>query len=395
MEEPGTGGELAGGERLCVNGMARRRWLCVGAAGLAGTLVGCGDKKSEKPDPLLSISRTQATNARGKWEAASPSEVGMDVASLTAWSDWLQGSGYLVRRGRLVHSWGAPTAVTNIWSASKAIYGLLLLRAIDQQRLPNLDLAVVEMEPRLARINPDRGGKDQKITWRHLLHQVSGCGLEEPPGAAFAYNDYAMTLLWETLVYRVFRVAPGQENLVLEEQLGKPLQFQKPATFGEVGSPNFGLISISMPDLARIGQVSLQAWQWHGSPVVGEAALKALIQSPLPPALPRTSGKEAAMIPGARTFGAGKNQDEHWGSYSHAWWVNGRNAAGERLWPDAPEDTHGPFGHGGKFALVVLPARDMTVAWAKVRFEPQLPMAGAGRINLNEALGKLLKSIKA
>ena len=375
--------------------MARRRWLQLASVSVGAVLTGCGEKPAAKPSMTGAAGDREAINANGKWITAGAEEMGMDGNSLRTWSDWLGGNGCLVRRNRMVHSWGAATAGTRIWSASKAIYGYLLLRAIDQKRLAHLDQRVVEMEPRLASLNPEAGNKDATLTWRHLLHQVSGYGLEEAPGAAFAYNDYAMTMLWETMVYKVFRVPPGGENAMLEEQLGKPLQFQKPVSFGKADSPNFGLISIAMTDLARFGQLCLQDGLRHGSPVVEAAALRSLIHSPLPAGLPRTSGREKGMISGARTFGAGKDQDEHWGSYSHAWWVNGRNAAGQLLWPEVPEDAYGAFGHGGKFALVVMPGQQIAVAWARVRFEAPLPMAGAGRINLNEALGKLLKTIKA
>ena len=376
--------------------LRRREWLALGAGVWMTAATGCGEREARSAGTGRDAAggTTEKPGGGGKWRAATAEEVGMDAAKLNAWSEWLGGNGCVVRQGRMVHRWGAATAVTNIWSASKAIYGYLLVRAVEQGRLASLDEAVVEVEPRLAGLNLELGEKDRKMTWRHLLQQVSGYGLEEAPGVAFAYNDYAMTLLWETLVYQIYQVPVGQEDAVLATELGRPLGFEKRATFGEVGTANFGLISLSMVDLARVGQLGLQGGRWQDAAVVSAQAWKEITSSPLAASVPRTAGREAAMIPGARTFGAGKNQDDHCGSYSHAWWVNGVDSLGQRLWPGVPEDAYGAFGHGGKFSLVVLPQQELTVAWAKVRFEVQLPMAGAGRVNLNEGLGKLLESIR-
>ena len=44
------------------------------------------------------------------------------------------------------------------------------------------------------------GGKDASITWRHLASQTSGYGLGEAPGKAYAYNDSALALYYDTLM---------------------------------------------------------------------------------------------------------------------------------------------------------------------------------------------------
>jgi len=376
-------------------GLDRRQWLRWGAASLAASLTGCG---RESPSGKAAASNPPPGSSvipQKKWLRSTPEEHGLRSPELGNWSAWLGGSGCLVRHGYLIHEWGKPTAVNSIWSASKPLYGYLLLRAVDQKLLSSLDDPVVDKQPGLAALNAALGYKDRRITWRHLLYQTSGYGLEEAPGAAFAYNDYAMTLLQETLVQLVYQATPGQEDRVLDEHLAQPLQFQKPATFGTPGSPNFGLIHVSMSDLARVGLLCSRQGQWQDRSLVRAAALQELIHTPSPPDLPLTAGQDAEMLPGARTFGGGKNQDDHLGSYSHAWWVNGLNRKKERLLPDAPEDVYGAFGHGGKYALINLPGLDLTCAWSNVRFEPNLPMSGAGRINMNETLVKLLQCVRA
>lgn len=57
------------------------------------------------------------------------------------------------------------------------------------------------------------------------------------------------------------------------------------------------------------------------------------------------------------------NQTDHWGSYSWLWWVNGLDRQGQRMWPDAPSDTFGAFGHGGPRAMFVIPSLDIVVSY--------------------------------
>ena len=51
------------------------------------------------------------------------------------------------------------------------------------------------LEPRLKALN---NGKDASMAWRHLASQMSGYGWSEPPGQAYAYNDYALALYYDT-----------------------------------------------------------------------------------------------------------------------------------------------------------------------------------------------------
>jgi CubicO group peptidase (beta-lactamase class C family) len=51
-------------------------------------------------------------------------------------------------------------------------------------------------------------GKDEGITFRHLADMTSGFRRPEPPGAAYAYNDFAIQLYQKTLFDKVFRDDP-------------------------------------------------------------------------------------------------------------------------------------------------------------------------------------------
>jgi hypothetical protein len=69
------------------------------------------------------------------------------------------------------------------------------------------------------------------------------------------------------------------------------------------------------------------------------------------------------MIAGQRDLGGGSNQNDHFGSYSFTWWANGVDRAGQRLWPNAPLDTYGAFGHDGIRAMIIIPSLDLVVTW--------------------------------
>ena len=72
------------------------------------------------------------------------------------------------------------------------------------------------------------------------------------------------------------------------------------------------------------------------------------------------------MIPGQRSLGSIKvpdDQTDHFGSYSFAWWTNGLDRDGHRLWPGVPVDAFAALGHGGKRGVVVLPSLDLVASW--------------------------------
>jgi hypothetical protein len=90
------------------------------------------------------------------------------------------------------------------------------------------------------------------------------------------------------------------------------------------------------------------------------------VSSTLPNSIPRAGSRAAEMIPGQRTLGSASkpdNQTDHFGSYSWLWWTNGVDRNGVRMFPDAPHDLFGAFGHGGPRAVWVIPSLDMVVSY--------------------------------
>jgi len=124
-----------------------------------------------------------------------------------------------------------------------------------------------------------------------------------------------------------------------------------------------GRLRISARDLARIGLLYLSGGCWGGEKLLDPDLADLVTTSPHPSDLPRTQQEQAEMLARQRSMGSGKNLEAHLNSYSYCWWLNGVTDEGERVFPDAPADTYGAFGHGGRHAMVIMPGRDLVVSW--------------------------------
>ncbi len=151
---------------------------------------------------------------------------------------------------------------------------------------------------------------------------------------------------------------------VLRPLLADPIRCEDAPTLMAFGTENRpGRLALSPRDFARFGLLYLRGGEWDGKRLLREDHVRLVTSTPLPNSVPRTAGKDAEMIPGQRSLGGGKNQTDHLGSYSFAWWTNGVDREGKRHWPDAPEDAFGAFGHGGIRAMVVIPSLDLIASW--------------------------------
>lgn len=319
-----------------------------------------------------------------EWSRRSPAEAGLREADLKALADYAGGSGCVVRSGHLVFEWGNASRRRDVASAAKPLYTHFLLKAVADGRVAGFDEPVIRWEPRLEPLNADLGFKDRAITWRHLSNQISCYGSVEPPGAAFDYNDHNMALFFDTLMLKVYGATwENVDEHVLRPLLTDLLQCQDNPTFMAFGTGNRpGRLAISPRDFARFGLLYLREGLWGEQQLLPPDLARMAVSTPLPLSIPRTSGKEAAMIPGQRSIGGGGNQCDHEGSYSFAWWINGIRRDGTRNWPDVPADAFGCFGHGDIRAVVVLPSLDLVVSWNDTKIE--------GHEKVNHALKLLL-----
>jgi hypothetical protein len=246
----------------------------------------------------------------------------------------------------------------------------------------------------LAEINRKLGFKDRAIAWRHLANQVSCYGLAEEPGTAYAYNDWQMALFWDTLFLKVYGSSfDNVDSKVLRPLLTDALGCQDRPTQMAFGTDNRpGRLAISVRDFARFGLLYLRKGNWRGRQIVSAEHAAMATGSPLPNSIPRAGSKAAEMIPGQRSIGSRTipdNQTDHFGSYSWLWWVNGVDREGQRMWPDAPSDTFGAFGHGGPRAMYVIPSLDLVVSYNDARLKGW----SSGGSPTNDAMKLLVEAV--
>ncbi|HOX38850.1 MAG TPA: serine hydrolase [Candidatus Brocadiia bacterium] len=303
------------------------------------------------------------------WETATPAESGLDESLLNTIRDYLGGRGCIIRRGRLVYSWGDYTSRGDVASAAKPWYSFLLFRAVEEGLLPSLDAKVETFEPRLRDINESLGFKDSDITFRHMANQTSCYGVTEKPGEAFDYNDWQMSLFVHALILKVYGASwATADEKVLHARLTDILQCEDAPTllaFGE-GNRN-GRLAVSPRDFARFGLLFLRKGDWNGRQVLNRETIEMAVTDPLPPRFPRTKGVEAQMLPDQPSIGSQRipdNQTDHFGSYSWLWWINGVDRDGRRRWPDAPIDAFAALGHAnGQRGMAVIPGLDIVISW--------------------------------
>ncbi|HXG49217.1 MAG TPA: serine hydrolase [Methylomirabilota bacterium] len=325
-----------------------------------------------------------------EWERRKPEDLGLVADRLDALRDLVGGDGCVVRHGYLTYVWGDPSRSHDVASAFKPVLSALLVLAVQEGRLQSVEDRVAEVDPRLQTLN---GGKDAGMTWRHLASQTSAYGLIEPPGAAYAYNDYAITLYYDTLMTKVFR-EPGDQ--VLRTRLAEPLQFQDRHTFNAFGTNDRpGRLALSVRDFARFGLLILREGRWRDRQLIQPAHVRLLVDSPLSPATPLASGREAAMLPGQRTMGGGKTITRVGpGYYSFNWWLNRTNALGQRLFVDAPPDAIVASGHGGRRTLWLLPRHDLIVCWNGSRIEDHDQSPGNPATRCNQAARLMVAAVR-
>ncbi len=323
-----------------------------------------------------------------RWLPRAPAAAGLDSQKLEALASVVGGRGCVVREGFMVYSWGDPAKSSDVASAFKPVLTTLMLMAVQEGLISSPDEWVSVVEPRLRDLN---AGKDAAMTWRHLASQMSGYGLPEKPGAAYSYNDYALTLYYDTLMEKVYRT---NSDAVLQARLAGPLQFEDPHTFLAFGPKDRpGRLALSCRDFARIGLLYLRGGWWDERPLLRADLARMAIGSPIPADTPRSSGQPAPMLPKQRSLGGGRNITPVGpGYYSFNWWLNRTNAAGQRLLVDASPDVCLASGHGGQRVLYLVPGDDLIVCWNDSPIQDHDASPGNPRTRMNQA-AKLIREM--
>jgi CubicO group peptidase (beta-lactamase class C family) len=307
------------------------------------------------------------------WETATPESQGMDGEKLDQARRYAltgEGSGYIVRHGKLILTWGDPRKRYDLKSTTKAIGVTALGLAIKDGKL-SLDDAAIKHHPSFGRPPESNAetGWIPEITLLHLATQTAG--FEKPggyakllfrPGTKWLYSDAGPNWLAEciTLAYqrdvrdlmfdRVFSplgITPDdltwRKNAYRDAEInGIPRR--------EMGSG----ISANVDAMARIGVLYLNGGAHNGEQIVPRSFVDRARTT-----VPSVVGLEEVDR---------ENHDNASDHYGLLWWNNA-----DRTLANVPADAYWSWGLYDSL-IVVVPSLDLVVSRAGKSWER--PMAG-------------------
>ncbi len=304
------------------------------------------------------------------WPTAKPSEVGMDKSRLEQARKYALsggGSGYVIRHGKLVMSWGDPRRRYDLKSTTKSIGVSALGLAIADGKIALADKAI-KHHPEFARRPKSNLRNDwiEAITIQHLATQTAG--FEKPggygkllfaPGTKWSYSDGGPNWLAEciTLSYRRDLQELMFERLfapigISRRDLSWRENAYRPKKIDGIKNREFGSgIHANVDAMARIGYLYLREGRWQ------EKTL-------LPAKFIRTATGPIASIRGLpeldpKHFG---NASDHYGLL---WWNNGDGTL-----PHVPRDAYWSWGLYDSL-IVVIPSLDLVITRAGRSWERQ------------------------
>jgi CubicO group peptidase (beta-lactamase class C family) len=240
-----------------------------------------------------------------EWPTATPAEVGMDEAKLLQAKQYAgSGSGYIIRHGKLVMTWGSATQRYDLKSTTKSIGVTALGLAVKDGKLTPSDLAS-ECQENFGippESNADTGWLED-ITLRHLATHTAGFGksggytaLLFESGTYWAYSDGGPNWLAECLT-----VEYEQDlNDLMFERIFAPLGIEssdlrwrnnqyRPDTINGIKRREFGSgIHANVDAMARIGYLYLRNGNWQGEQIIPTSFVQAV----------RTTVPEVVGLPG-------------------------------------------------------------------------------------------------
>lgn len=311
----------------------------------------------------LLVSAAELSYPGKEWVRATPAEMGLDEARLNQARDYALtggGSGCVVRRGKLVMSWGDFHERYDLKSTTKSIGVTALGLAIQDGKMQLSDLAA-KHHPGLGTPPESNAGTGwiEKITLFHLASQTAG--FDKPggyapllfaPGTKWSYSDGGPNWLAEcvTRVYRqdvntllferVFRpLGIGEQDLVWRKNSYRPHEIEGVAR-REFGSG----VSANVNAMARLGCLYLAGGLWQGRQILPRSFVDQA----------RTAPPQVVGLPVVRPEVYGKASNH----YGLLWW---NNADGTLY--DVPRDAY--WAHGlGDSLIIVMPSLDLVAARA-------------------------------
>jgi CubicO group peptidase (beta-lactamase class C family) len=281
------------------------------------------------------------------------------LALFAASAPELGGRGCIVKNGRTIKTWGDQAERRDVLSSAKPVMTTLLFFAIHEKKLRGLD-------ERIGTFGWELAEKDRTMTFGHLTSMTSGYGRPEAPGAAWAYNDFAINLYQKTLFDRIFQEAPE----AVGARLGNALGLEDGLAF----RPTNRRISASVRDFARIAEFWLNKGKWKGRRILPERLFDEYCRPQTPRDLPHTAKAETNDYLRIGTYGGGSDHFTEYGAgiYGGNWWFNGTGRLHPHsiTWPGAPRDTFMSIGAGGNCAVMIPSKKLVLVAmsanWGKL-----------------------------
>lgn len=280
------------------------------------------------------------------WQFKEPAELGLDGARLDEFANRVGGVGCIVRQGYMVKTWGSQNSKGDWASAAKPVISTMLFFAVQEGLLTSVN-------ERIEYWGWDLLPKDTTMEFYHLANMTSGYARGEAPGAAWAYNDYAISLYAKTLFDRVYQTS-ADSAATDPNRLGA-LNFQDGSIFSS--RSGYGLYT-SPRDFARIGWLWCNKGYWNGRHLLPQSFFDEYMKAHVPASLPRTTVAGSDYL-GVGTYGGGSDQTQYGpGIYGFNWWLNPNRSN----WPDVPEDAVQANGHWGGEVLTVIPSLSLVVA---------------------------------
>jgi CubicO group peptidase (beta-lactamase class C family) len=360
---------------------------------LALSACGGGGNDSGAPPSAPTQEPDPPVFPTSEWATAAPADMNMEAAKLDQARNYSLiggGSGLIVRRGRVVYSWGDTAALYTVKSATKSIGGITLGLALDDGRLQLTDPAQMHL-PTFGvppSSNSATGWLDQVTILQLATHTA---GFEKPggfirlrfePGTTWFYSDGGANWLADVLT-QVF----GEDlNSVLFSRVWSSigithdmLAWRENSTRSDTlnGVKRRELssgIDLSVDAMARIGYLFLRDGVWDGQRVLSESFVN-LVHTPRPETAAATNG-EPQDFPTATV------------NYGVLWWTN---ASGEL--PGVPRDAYWAWGLGDNL-IVVIPSLDLVIArTGNNPDDPSLPQLRTARNGDYDVLAPLLTPI--
>jgi CubicO group peptidase (beta-lactamase class C family) len=284
----------------------------------------------------------------------------MNETKLNEAVSYAGGSGYIIRYGKVVKSWGNTTQRFDLKSTSKSIGVTTLGLALDDG-LVSLNDAVQPYYPELGvppTSNSSTGWLDD-ITVVQLATHTAGFdkagGYEAllfEPGTKWSYSDGGANWLADVLTLRY-----GEDlNSLLFREIFTPIGI-KPAelvwrtnqyrsdTLNGIKRREFGSgINASVNALARIGYLYLRGGKWNGQQLLSSSFIEA-------------AGKPVVGVVGLPEHKPAEyfNASDHYGLL---WWNNADGTMSQ-----VPTDAYWGWGLGDSL-MIVIPSLDLVVVRA-------------------------------